>query len=306
MTLDELARRFDAYVAADNTFQRSARTLQSIWRQEKGYAAGLHRGGKLGSRLATEDAKRRLWNFLSDQAKAAVHREVMDPRRCQDRVFQEPRIYDNLLSSQPLAFSLFAPLGEDLALASAVFRDLTGGCVTEVTDLRFEYSPGRGDNRYTEDRSAFDVYLEFRGGRQARGFIGIEVKYHEDLTDAPARPRPRYDEVAQLMGCFDQAAMPRLRTKPLQQLWRDHLLAGALRAAGEFQTALFAITYPAMNQACSDAIAAYRACLCDSSMFRAWTLEELVGAIERHTTAGWVAEFRDRYLDFGKLDRYRR
>lgn len=39
--LDALAKRFHAFEAVDKSeFQRAARTLQSIWREERGYAVG--------------------------------------------------------------------------------------------------------------------------------------------------------------------------------------------------------------------------------------------------------------------------
>ena len=74
--------------------------------------------------------------------------------------------------------------------------------------------------KYTADKTAFDVYIEYaspRGGR-GRGFPGIEVKYHEALNDPPARHRPRYDVVTQAMGCFKPDLLDGLRRKPVEQL----------------------------------------------------------------------------------------
>ena len=66
--------------------------------------------------------------------------------------------------------------------------------------MRFEHSPGRGDARYTGDRSAFDVFVEHSTPAGARGFIGIEVKYHEGLNDAGSSDKVRYDAMADAMG----------------------------------------------------------------------------------------------------------
>lgn len=52
----------------------------------------------------------------------------------------EDRLWTSLLSSQPLAFRLFADLGLDLACATRVFRRLWPERVAEVTGIRFEYS----------------------------------------------------------------------------------------------------------------------------------------------------------------------
>jgi hypothetical protein len=107
----------------------------------------------------------------------------------------EDRLWANLLSSQPLAFSLLADLGTDLELARRVLGRLWPERIAAVTTIGFEYSPGRSSPKYTADRTPFDVYVEHTTPHGGRGFIGIEVKYHEALTDAPAEHRPRYDEV---------------------------------------------------------------------------------------------------------------
>ena len=49
MNLDELGRSLQAHKTVDvSKFQRSARILQSIWREEQGYEAGEHLGAPLG------------------------------------------------------------------------------------------------------------------------------------------------------------------------------------------------------------------------------------------------------------------
>ena len=114
---------------------------------------------------------------------------------------------------------------------------MTNGRVHEVTEEDFEFSPGRGDVRFTGDRSAFDVYVRYKTQSNGSGFIGIEVKYHEGLNDPVAEHRRRYDEVASEMGCFLTGKLPALREKPLQQIWRDHLLVGAHQIVNGFNDA---------------------------------------------------------------------
>ena len=98
----------------------------------------------------------------------------------------------------------------------------------------------RGDLKYIGDRSAFDVYVEFLSDSGKKGFIGIEVKYHENLKNKPADIKPRYFEVASEMKCFRDDCIDRLKTSPLEQVWRDHLLAGSLLNSDDgFNTELF-------------------------------------------------------------------
>jgi hypothetical protein len=296
--LNHLAEEYHAMVPGDNPFQRRARVLQSLWRAEQGYEAGTHRGRLLGSRLPMPWAEESLANYLTDTIRAVVPREVTPQAR---GLYGYPRIYDNLLSSQPLCFNLFAELQQDLPLATAVLQDLMGDGAQDVTAVRFEYSPGRGDPRYTSDNSAFDVYFEFTGPVRTRGFIGVEVKYHESLQDEEAKHRPRYDAVAAEMECFDEHKLAALQERPLQQLWRNHLLAGSLQQADGFDEGIFAFLYPEGNLCCANAAENYRDCLARQNSFAAWTLEGVAEVLKSHTGSAWVDVFVDRYLDFGKL-----
>ncbi len=314
MDVTELTRLEIAYcVELDrpgNPFQRRARLLQSIWRAERGHEVGryLPRGctepRPLGSRLPTAWAKETLANYLTETIRDVVRSEVLDPVKSRGKVYGRPRIFDNLLSSQPLAFNLFGELQKDLELTTTVMRDLTGGRVDEVTGIKFEHSPGRGDSRYTGDHSAFDVFIEFTTPGGKSGFLGIEVKYHEDLKGGRDCYRVRYAEVAELMGCFEPAMMLRLRTPRLEQIWRDHLLAGSMRIqdGDKYEDGLFVLLRPRDNIACATAVNDYRACLSNENSFSEWLLEDVMKALMDHTNAKWVRLFFDRYLAFDKVD----
>jgi len=94
--------------------------------------------------------------------------------------------------------------------------------------------------------------------------------------------------------------MSRLRQQPLQQIWRDHLLAGAHLHADRFGDGFFVFLHPQENAHCADAIQRYRACLSNERTFAVWTLEGVLATIGQHTTAGWSTLVLDRYLDFAK------
>ena len=301
--LDKLAHEVDAFEQVDTaTFQRKARVLQSLWRIEMGFPAGKHRGRVLGSRLAMPWARDTLSNFLTDEIRQVVREEVLDPARRKGKLYRKPRLFDNLLSSQPLVFNLFGVLSRHLDLATQVFSELTNGRCQRVTRVEFEHSPGRGNIQYTGDHSAFDVYVEFDAADGKRGFAGIEVKYHESLQDKPSDHHARYDEVADAMGCFREGCRDALRAKPLQQIWRDHLLAGSLMLADGFDGGVFVFLSPAGNEACNRAVAAYRDCLVSGRTFEHWTAESVVSAIREYCSEAWVGTLWDRYLDFAKVD----
>ncbi len=304
MNIDDLARNLKAYEKTDGSaFRRRARMLQSLWREEQGFQCGEHRGRQLGSRLPMPWAQETLANYLSEGIRQVVRTEVCDADCRAGKMYGKPRIFNDLLSSQPLCFNLFGELQTDLAALSAVICDLTAGRFTEVHAIDFEYSPGRRDPRYTGDRSAFDVFLKCLTPTGYPGFIGIEVKYHENLKGRAGGHKDRYDEIADDMGCFTPDSRVALRRTQLQQIWRDHLLMGAMQEADGYSDALFVILYPEQNVAVAEAVKVYTDCLADSSSFAAWTLEDLVGRLKTRSRAVWLDLFENRYLAFDKIDK---
>lgn len=286
-----------ALVAGDEPFQRVLRVRQARWREASGLPVGLHRGAPLGSRIAMPHAKDHLANYLTDRVREVVRAEVVHGDRSRGKLYGEPRIYADTLSSQPLCFNLFGELAVDHDLASRAVSALLGAPV-RVTHVGFEHSPGRGDARYTADRSAFDVFIAYERDTR-RGFLGVEVKYHERLSDAAAEHRARYDELAAAMGVFLPDALPRLRQRPLQQVWRDHLLMGSLALDPDagFDEGAFVFLHPSENTRCVDAVAAYQRCLVPGcTSFVPWTLEQVVEALRTADAGPWVDAFEARYL----------
>jgi len=288
-------------VASDSAFQRRARLLQSLWREAQHYPFGAHNGKPLGSRLAMPGAEQQLWNYLTEPIREVVRKETRGRARDRNKVYQEPRIFDDLLSSQPLCFNLFGELVARRDLAGAVGRRLWPGRVEEVTRLEFEWSPGRGDPRYLANRSAFDVYLENTVPGGGRGFIGIEVKYHENLKVKAARHQVLYEELAARSGAFLPDRLDALLRPPCQQLWLDHLLALSMLQRDQWDAGLFVLLHPAANSACTAAWSTYVGCLGPESHAEARTLEEVVAAMAACSPEPWVEDLTARYLDFDRV-----
>jgi hypothetical protein len=303
---DALLAEHHVLVRADNPFQRRARLLQALWREERRLPMGERRPGfPLGSRLPTTIAKHEGANLLTEAARKAARDELKKAKEGSGQKIEEDRLWANLLSSQPLAFSLFADLAQDLAVASRVFRRLWPERIAAVTEIGFEYSPGRGLAKYTADRTAFDVYVLHTTPGGGRGFVGIEVKYHEALTDEPAKHRSRYDQLTAEMLCFKPECVAALRRKPLEQIWRDHMLAGSmlLDTDAGWETGLYVFLYPKDNEACRAAVQLYGEHLTIPHTFEALTLEAVVDVIEAETAATWIRDLRGRYFAWDKIER---
>ena len=305
---NSVLKHYDSLVERDNKqFQERARLLQSLWRQENGVPIGTHRGIKLGSRIETSHAMSNLSNFITENIRCVV-REVLNSNN--KGLIEESRFFINLLSSQAMCFNLFGELTLDLKLATNVFRDLTAGRILEVNKIMFEFSPGRQNPRYTGDRSAFDVYVDFKPQTGERGFVGIEVKYHENPykeskkreASSYKKNRDRYEEIAVGMDCFLLEQLDIVRGRPIQQFWRDHLLVGRHKSVDGFDDAFFAVLQPEENAICTKAVIEYVTCLvqnCES--FQSWTLEQFHKLLAHHSSADWINEFYARYLNFEYL-----
>ena len=121
---ESLLRRYDVWEPNTDKFefQWQSRLLQSIWREKRGLVAGNYRGRVRGAGLKMPEAKTTLANYLNESIRSVVRSKVDDPVKAKGKLFGKPRIYNNLLSSQPLCFNLFAELSLDLKLATVFFR----------------------------------------------------------------------------------------------------------------------------------------------------------------------------------------
>src|SRR3546814_8095744 len=140
-------------------------------------------------------------------------------------MIDEKRLWSKLLSSQPLGFNLFGGMKLDAKKSDLFFQGLFPELVASVDGLFFEHSPGRGNPAFTEDNTAFDVFVTCTTSNGQKGFIAIEVKYSETMTEPAATLRPRYEALSNLVEVFRATDSPDVRKNPLQQLWREHMLS---------------------------------------------------------------------------------
>ena len=150
-----------------------------------------------------------------------------------------------------------------------------------------------------------DVYVEYTAMDDSPRFLGIEVKYHEDLGFAPPSCVGRPQEVFETSGVFAVDSFPVMSTGKNAQILLDDLLALSVNAATQFAREglpSFVLLYPGLNTAVSDVIDGYRTHLVDQSTFITTTLEDVVAALAEEFDEAWVKEFRNRYLDVSAIE----
>lgn len=305
---EELLRKHHVHEPMDHRFRSAARLLQSLWREDRELPIGHYRTDgrrkKLGSRIGNVAARAGA-NFMVPAITALVRRELA--YREPAAMIDEARLYGNLLSSMPLAFNLFGLLKLDLSFASRVlgelFPDLAGA---QVRAVLFEHSPGRGNPVLTGDHSAFDVLLRYEKPDGTRGFVAIEMKYSESCQEPASAVRRRYDDLAEVSGLFVEPRKPALRTKPLQQLFREHLLAQAMLMRGDYDEGRFVVIAPQLNALVARAVAGYHAELKpageDHVSFASVTLEDAIVALAMAGEEQYAARLYRRYCDFQLVD----
>ncbi|MDQ2764488.1 MAG: hypothetical protein M3Y22_13740 [Pseudomonadota bacterium] len=305
----ELLRRHSCAGLVDTRFRSMARLRQSLWREEHGYPCGRYLDGagrarRLGSMVSSRIGRTGI-NLVDPILVPLVQRELA--YREVGAVIHTERLWNNLLTSQALVFSLFGPFKQDLALATTVMARLIPDLVGEVTDVVFEHSPGRGHPRYTADHTAFDVLLRCTTPKGRHAFVAIEVKYSEAPAGIASAARPRYDALSREAGVYRDPDAPALRFAPVEQFWREQLLATAMLKIGAYDEGRLLVIAPQLNAECQTAITRYRTELISDApaetRFQAITLENLVTAIGcagAHTIAGPIS---DRYLNLEPVHR---
>lgn len=304
---DAVAKHYDSQCFLDGRFRRASRLLQILWMRDNGIpnAAVEERGSHLGSYLRADaaDAGR---NFISPEVHLLALRELL--LREEDAAIDEDRLITNTLSSMPLVFNAFGPMSLDTKLATAVFRQLLPDFVHSVERIAFEHSPGRRDERFLADRTAFDVAVHITTPESEAGIVYAEVKYSEEMTGPVARWRERYDQALKEVRLYKDPESPILRSPPIEQLMREHMLAQLSVDQGVTPRAMFIGIAPRLNRRADAAFRVYANELLPVAdddptrvRFHHFSLERLIDAIDVAGEREIADRLWKRYCDFQRV-----
>jgi hypothetical protein len=88
------------------------------------------------------------------------------------------RLYANMLRSEHIGFNLFVPFKKEPAFGRNVLNDFLINKMQSIENIIIEYKPSP-PKKYLNDRTSFDVYIEYVNADKQKGIVGIEVKYTE-------------------------------------------------------------------------------------------------------------------------------
>lgn len=160
-------------------------------------------------------------NFLTPNSIKAVELTLKEREEDDAGLMDQDRLFNNLLSSQPLCFNFFGELMMDTKFGLKVLQTWWPD-LTDLIRVIFEFAP---KERFTNDNSAFDIAFEVMIGEQV-GLIGLECKYTDTFSsteyDKPAY-RTIFDKSSSFVADYDN-----LKASKYNQLFRNQLIAEGL------------------------------------------------------------------------------
>ena len=189
-------------------FTQKCRELQGKFRERMGEPMGngprLNSPNKQINMLVdgNKTGKNFVDKFTYDHAKERAE------KKRPDETIDKYRLFNNMLSSQPMAFNLFCPFmqmikrgrGEAVTnIFKAIFPDKHIG---EVTKVELEFLPEKKED-YLNDRTAMDAIVRYNDTDGKPAFIAIETKYTDVLGENTGSANAYYDKWIKQIGMFN-------------------------------------------------------------------------------------------------------
>lgn len=299
--LEEL-KKYNAYVPDDTAFQAHARLLQNKWLLFKENTKDRLKGETQDIENANLLEKSVL--FLTSNIYKLVDKTmVMASREHAANVWD--RFKNNLLSSQHLCFNMFGEMSFNLSLGTQFFSRVLPHEVAEVTSVVYDYSTRKGKPDWT----TFDVYVEYISVSGEEKFLGIMVRYCENMKEEEEGKSLRlfhkyseqYQALANDSGYFSLTDYKEMASPPFGEIWRAHLLCynmstdTKLARKGEFM-----VLYPYNNDPCDLVVRDYQERYLQSSeqksKFYTFDLNFFMRTIDEIANSKWSKELVERYL----------
>jgi hypothetical protein len=257
--------------------------------------------------LTPADAAR-LMNFVPE------YHEEIGKALCEDRgkIPTDFGLMANMLRSEHVPWNIFVPMMTDLTVAANCFSEiLPHRDIKTIRKWKIEYAPNT-----IQDKTAFDVYVEYETSREEAGVIGIEVKYTEEGYSVGNKEFAMMQDSSSAYSVTTRNSECFVNNDPLQfnnpdfiQLWRNHILGLAMLQQGKADYFDSLTLYPSGNVHfhSSDShigvIEAYKGLLTDKGKdtFHSITYEDLFKILSEHYNKRrflpWLKYLETRYIN---------
>lgn len=294
-------------------FTEKCRKLQGSFREKIGEPMGVGPWRSSDTKYTNmlvhgeETGKNFVNNFTFDYAKKRVE------NKRQNETIDEYRLFNNMLSSQPMAFNLFCPFiqmmqegkeNEVTAVFQAIFPDKS---IQKVTEVGLEFLHTDIEN-YLNDRTAIDAIIRYIDTDNKPSFIAIETKYTDVLGINTGSRKAKYNKWIKQIGMFKPDTEKALLngTKPISQIYRNFLLTesyGIIEGANKYYSVVLA---PALHPTTEEEVASLKDELKEEFQYKisSISLEYFIDkalSICSIENAKPFLYFRNRYLNMQKV-----
>ena len=312
MANDHLHAQYGYQPRDPSRFTRRCRLLQSWYRVEvaRQSECGPWRPGAsaVGSSLA--DGQVTGANFISPIAFAYAKERIADKRHNPDLTIDEHRLFNNMLSSQPMCFNLFADLRAGLQAGWPNATDVLAAMFAEsgidtVASVEVEMIP-HPTSDYIDDKTAFDALVLFTGRDGRNGIAAIETKYTDKLGGNVASRQDRKFALVDELDLFTAEGRAWYAERGFDQITRNLLLTLAFARRHTIDNAINFVLGPADDQDTPALVDELSARLAPQYRDRLLWLP-LEKAVERGLSvpcsyyADHLRRFHRRYLDFSQI-----
>jgi hypothetical protein len=250
------------FVNTDNAFTKKARILQAVRRwqtcSECGYVE--KKGVRYYHPNLALNGEQTGCNFLHHEIFEYAKSRVANKKKYE--TIERNRLFNNFLSSQPMAFNLFFPLMEIVECEEGKRR--LGSIMADLLDknniLKIEYIDQIGiefipDYRETclNDKTAMDAYLRYVTVDGKIGIIAIETKYtdclgHNQASD-PSTAIKTATEIDAISKIFTAEGKEKIKNGELllSQIYRNILLTETVRLHEKLDNSISIIIAPKDN-----------------------------------------------------------
>lgn len=302
---------------SDSPFTAKARKHQSLWRVQNGLEIGVgpnkdakNKNGELtyyGNYIKDGELTGRNFYFPETFAYAKWRVE----HKLKAETIDSYRLFNNLLSSMPMAFNLFHPLMKLRAENPAVVDNMIRAAFSEikeifrVAEIGLEFIPTPTED-YTGDKTAMDAFIKFQDKAGNNYLIAIETKYTDSLGSNTTSNKKVYQKQLKLIkesGLFTEDAISMFQngTCKITQLYRNFMLAEVYGQKHGFKKVYSVILAPKDHPSTQTEIATLKGHLNYEVKKRvlAKSLEDFTHALGKvcpFEQCDWIDWFRNRYL----------